>query len=252
MVRVCTIVVHPNQPQCCVLTTTSERVGELADHELDVTRHEAMDANLPASRKLNKNASAIAATSELGDEGNEKRGRGTAAGELGYSMKGSTCGRAMIFRTLRVRMRAQRTNDVKVRRMRSALVRRVGKVALLVHPSGTVSDEEWTIIMREVALLPKESRMVIWAGGSINAKQRRAASQGSNKLRLRTIIFTDSMISRGVMSAMSWMGMDVIAYAKARFAAGMEAEGFDAPDTEEVRAAIANMERELADQPPGS
>lgn len=247
------MVVHPNQPQCWVLTTTNARVGVRPDHELVVTLHEAMDANLPARRKLNTNASAIAATSELGDEGNERRGRGTAAGELGYSMKGSTCGRAKIFRMLRVRTRAHQRNGGRVRRMKSALVRRVGNVALLVHPSGTMpDDEEWTLIMREVALLPKESRMVIWAGGSINEKQRRAASQGNNTLRPRAVLFTDSFISRGRMST-TWMGMDVTAYCKARFAPGMTIEGFAAAETEELRAAIANMERELtAEQPPGS
>jgi hypothetical protein len=130
--------------------------------------------------------------------------------------------------------------------MKTALLRKVGRATVLVHPSGAMPDDDWRRIQDELRALPPprpDERMVIWADGTINANQRRAAKD--NERVQRVVMFTGSLLTRGVMQALSWMGMNVAAFSKVDVDDGLAKEGFSAAEIAEVKAAIADLEREL-------
>lgn len=136
--------------------------------------------------------------------------------------------------------------------MKMALMRRVGRVVVLVHPSGAMPDDDWNRIQTDLAAMgpaTDDERMVVWAEGSINANQRKAAKEmnGGGKER-KVVMFTDSMVTRGVMQALAWMGMKIRAFSKADVDKGLAAEGLDKDEAAAVKVAIVEMERELAAQ----
>lgn len=64
-------------------------------------------------------------------------------------------------------------------------------------------------------------------------------------MTVRVVIFTSSMLSRGVMQALGWMGLNVDSYAQTNFARDIADEGFTAAEASELTAAIASMERRI-------
>ena len=130
-----------------------------------------------------------------------------------------------------------------------ALFRKVGRAALLVHPSGPMPDDDWARIQSQIAALgtpSDEDRMVVWADGSLNANQRRNAKERNTTGReMKVLMFTNSVVTRGVMQALAWMGMAIKAWPKADVDKVLGAEGFSAADVAAVKGAIADMEAEL-------
>ena len=133
--------------------------------------------------------------------------------------------------------------------MRMALLRKVGRIALLVHPAGAMPDDDWTRIQTELQGLgtpADDERMVVWADGSINANQRKAAKDMNSSGKEREVLmFTGSMVTRGVMQALAWMGMSIRSWPKEDLDAVLGANGLSGVEVKAVKAAIADMEAEL-------
>jgi len=97
-------------------------------------------------------------------------------------------------------------------------------------------------------------RVIVWADGVIDTYQRRevldliktrAASPERKAARVRVVLFTSSMLTRGVMQALSWMGVNVGSYTKTAFTRDIAAEGFTPREAAELQTAITAMEQRI-------
>jgi hypothetical protein len=99
--------------------------------------------------------------------------------------------------------------------MAMAMCRR-GRVLLGVHHRSPPTDEEWA---RWIALAIEPSpggvRTIVESGGSSgpNAKQRRALAEALQGVDIRSAILTDSLVVRGIVTAIAWLNVSVRAFA---------------------------------------
>lgn len=133
--------------------------------------------------------------------------------------------------------------------MRMALFRKVGRIAVLVHPAGAMPDDDWGRIQREIQALgtpTPDEKMVVWADGSINANQRKAAKDMNTSGKEREVLmFTGSVVTRGVMQALAWMGMSIRSWPKSDLEKVLLQSGFSGAEVAAVKGAIADMEAQL-------
>lgn len=93
----------------------------------------------------------------------------------------------------------------------------VEDVLVVVHTRNPPADEEWTPFVQIHGLSTTERCLVLTLGGGPNSRQR---SQLVNELRERpvpTTVLTDSVVVRGIVTALSWLGHQTRAYPTRQF-----------------------------------
>ena len=91
--------------------------------------------------------------------------------------------------------------------MATLLFQRIDRVLVIYHALRDPSDAEWDACMQFAAReLPNYDGMLIYSdgGGPNSAQRQRMAREKFN--HIPTVVMTDSMLVRGIMSAMSWLG----------------------------------------------
>ena len=89
---------------------------------------------------------------------------------------------------------------------------------MIVHPTGSIPADEWTANVGKNCSLTQDAaevRVIVGAAGVIDSYSRkevldlikiRAPGSSERKAaRVRAVMFTSSMLTRGVMQALSWM-----------------------------------------------
>ncbi|MCH9686671.1 MAG: hypothetical protein K0V04_34885 [Deltaproteobacteria bacterium] len=95
---------------------------------------------------------------------------------------------------------------------KSILFERHGKLILLVHGRIAPTKEEWAqyvTFLQEAAEQDVNGLLVLTDGVGPDSTQRRMVSS----IELRTAVVTHSRIARGIVTALSWMGANIQAFA---------------------------------------
>jgi hypothetical protein len=93
---------------------------------------------------------------------------------------------------------------------------RQGRVLLGVHHQHPPTDQEWA---RWIGLAIESSaggvRTLVVSGGNAgpNAKQRRALAEALQGVDIRSAILTDSLVVRGIVTAIAWLNVALRAFA---------------------------------------
>lgn len=120
---------------------------------------------------------------------------------------------------------------------------RKGRVLLGVHHQTTPTDEEWA---RWIALAVDSGaggvRTIVESGGSggPNAKQRRALAEALRGMDIRSAVLTDSMVVRGIATAIAWLNVPLRAFAPGQH---QEAADYLGLDVEELQWALSELPR---------
>jgi hypothetical protein len=92
------------------------------------------------------------------------------------------------------------------------------RVAIAVHDEVPPTDEEW-----ELWLLFFNGRTEVRAlvesyeGAGPNAKQRRVLAERTQGIDVRAAILTDSLVVRGIVTAIAWLGLPQRAFPPGHF-----------------------------------
>ena len=76
------------------------------------------------------------------------------------------------------------------------------------------------------------------ADGSISSTQRKGASDAVKSRNLPVIVLTNSRITRGVVTALNWLGANIGAYSWASLNAALKSLEVDPKVEEELRAMV--------------
>jgi len=110
---------------------------------------------------------------------------------------------------------------------------RQGRVLLGVHHESPPTDEEWA---RWIALALDPSadgvRTIVESSGNSgpNAKQRRALADALGGADIRSAILTDSLVVRGIVTAIAWLNVSLRAFAPDQQREAAEYLGLDASE----------------------
>jgi hypothetical protein len=94
-------------------------------------------------------------------------------------------------------------------------MRRIGRVMVGVHDAQPPTDAEWS---RWITLgrtsSESELRLIVETRGQggPNAKQRRELADSLSRFELRCAILSDSLMVRGVVTAVAWLGVALRAF----------------------------------------
>ena len=131
--------------------------------------------------------------------------------------------------------------------MAMAMVRE-GRVLLGVHHQHPPTDEEWA---RWIALAIERSaegvRTIVESGGSTgpNAKQRKALAEALQGVNIRSAILTDSLIVRGIVTAIAWLNVSLRAFAPDQQREAADYLGLDASERAWAFAELRRMRADL-------
>jgi hypothetical protein len=95
------------------------------------------------------------------------------------------------------------------------LFRRVGRVVVGFHDTAAPTDDEWRgwVEACRAAMSDGGVGVVQSLGGAPSPSQRAILGEAFGKGKFRTAVLTQSALSRGVVTAVSWLGVPVRAYA---------------------------------------
>lgn len=126
---------------------------------------------------------------------------------------------------------------------------RQGRLLLGVHYQHPPTDEEWA---RWIALALDPSaegvRTIVESGGSTgpNAKQRKALAEVVQGVDIRSAIMTDSLIVRGIVTAIAWLSVSLRAFAPDQQREAADYLGLDASERAWAFAELRRLRAELA------
>ncbi|HET6331755.1 MAG TPA: hypothetical protein VFG30_01010 [Polyangiales bacterium] len=98
------------------------------------------------------------------------------------------------------------------------LMSQFDRVAIAVHDSVPPTDDEWERWMLFYQGRT-EGRALIesYEGAGPNAKQRKALADRTQGIDLRAAILTDSLVVRGIVTAIAWLGIPQHAFPPGHF-----------------------------------
>jgi hypothetical protein len=120
---------------------------------------------------------------------------------------------------------------------------RSGKTFIVAHGRESPTPEEWSAFLKAMELdLPNlRGILVFTAGGSLNARQREQIELLTTRGNLRVAVLTDSVVVRGVVTALSWFKVQIKAFAPNAEQSALEHLGVEPA----ARAAVLASLREI-------
>lgn len=126
---------------------------------------------------------------------------------------------------------------------------RCDRLYLAVHDSIPPTDREWSrwlTLCRERA--SSEMRCLVETrGGAPNPRQRKQLTDLlDNKNQLRVGIMTESLLVRGVLTALSWAGLPMHGFALGAHEQACDWLGLSAAEREQIREALPRLRSEIS------
>lgn len=116
---------------------------------------------------------------------------------------------------------------------------KIDRVTTAVHHTRPPTDEQWN---RLIALCSKQEgpiRILVEShGGAPNAKQRKALHDALAGRDLRSAVLTDSMVARGIVTALAWIGISLRAFPLQDYSSAAEYLGLS---NHELTVAVAQL-----------
>ena len=128
--------------------------------------------------------------------------------------------------------------------MRSSIV---DGVLIAVHTAYGPTDDEWRSYLHlyESHQQLVRANLVVTRGGGPNAKQREAMSKLKNLRAFATAVVSDSVVARGIVTAISWIGKPIRAFTPSETDLAFEYLGVATDTRAKVRLEVAALKSEL-------
>jgi len=114
----------------------------------------------------------------------------------------------------------------------------VGDVLASFTSAGVIDDETWAQYVDVLQNGKFRVNLACSADGSISSTQCKGASDAVKSRNLPVIVLTDSRITRGVVTALNWLGANTGAYSWASLNAALKSLEVDPKVEEELRAMV--------------
>jgi hypothetical protein len=126
-----------------------------------------------------------------------------------------------------------------------ALLKSDGVLVVVHLRPGTPSDEGWNAFATALrkSTVGEHRVLVLAIDATLNPRQREDVRKILGRAT-QVAVITDSPATRGIITALSWFGMPIRAFAPASWDRGLSFLGFEQP--ERIRAAVASLGVRLA------
>jgi hypothetical protein len=123
----------------------------------------------------------------------------------------------------------------------SMVFERAGGTMVVAHGPDNPGEAVWASFVATMKELRSEvGRVLVFsAGGSPNAKQRAHLRQQVGTIH--AAILTDSIVARGAVTALSWLGLSIAAFAPPQVTGAMDYIGVPPDERELVRRTLGHV-----------
>lgn len=123
----------------------------------------------------------------------------------------------------------------------------VGRVCIAVVNRTSPTDAEWS---RWLELIRERRgqrlRVLVETSSGPNATQRRALARATSDIDVRFAILTDSIVVRGIVTALAWLGVPHHAFATHQFAQATRYLELDDAEIAQVQSELLRLRREAS------
>jgi hypothetical protein len=119
---------------------------------------------------------------------------------------------------------------------------------IMVQAPGLPDDADWTEYLAESERAPTESVLIVVGDARLSPKQRVDVQRMQERHGTRGVVVTDSMIARGICTALHWFGVKVQAFATRDMNRALVCAGVGADRHTEAEALIARMTSALGER----
>jgi hypothetical protein len=125
-------------------------------------------------------------------------------------------------------------------------MRRAGRMLVAVQSTVPPTDAEWQSWLQLCADHRGAIRALVEAHGNSgpNAMQRKQLAEVVATLDVRTAILTNSLVTRGVVTAIAWFGIALRAFPLGGYAAASTYLQLSEPEIEEALSTLAELREE--------
>jgi hypothetical protein len=135
--------------------------------------------------------------------------------------------------------------------MPTMLYQRVRDLLIVAHSAENPSTSEWSMYTRSIHVAQRSDEpltgiLVTTLGGTPNPTQRAAVLAATAAHAVVTCLCTNSLLARGVLTAMSWLGKHPMhAFRLVEVDRALETLGAPAELREEAKAVLAQLQTQL-------
>jgi len=115
------------------------------------------------------------------------------------------------------------------------------QVLMLVMAPGIPSAVDWEEFLEDSHHDPGETILVVAAETKLTPKQRAEVQAWQERHGTPSVLVTDSMLARGVATALSWFGVRVTAFARQDIDRALASAGIATADRTEAKFVIEGM-----------
>jgi hypothetical protein len=126
------------------------------------------------------------------------------------------------------------------------------RVMVCVHDEHAPTDAEWD---RWIELLRqrvgRDARVFVETrGGGPNAKQRKLLADAAKDLDLRSAVLSDSIVVRGILTAIAWLGVPLRAFSPGEYRPAAEYLGLTQDELQRTFEILAGLRHECFERAP--
>jgi hypothetical protein len=133
---------------------------------------------------------------------------------------------------------------------RTMLFEVVDKLGITVHGVANPSDQEWDALLAEIQKLAdwRGMRVIVFSrGGGPDVRQRRRLVASMKGIHPPTVLLTDSVVARGIATAMTWFRRDLKVFPTTKRAEAFRELGLADGVAAKANATIERFLRELGE-----
>lgn len=121
-----------------------------------------------------------------------------------------------------------------------------GRTAILLVGSRTPDDQEWDEVCTIMRKNVHDRALVVTDGGGPSARQRQLLIDAAAGRKVPTSVMTDSVVVRGITTAMSWFVPEVRAFPPSQLQAALDYLRITTPVADVARV-ITELRAEMSD-----
>ena len=115
-------------------------------------------------------------------------------------------------------------------------------VMVALSAPGPISDEVWKEFVKDLGTKPITRYLGVNIGAvQVSSTQRKAASDVVRRRGIQLAVVTDEKLVRGMVTAVSWLGVDVKAFSWAELREAIEHLGIRQPQAEKIMDVVAKL-----------
>jgi hypothetical protein len=124
------------------------------------------------------------------------------------------------------------------------------QLLIVAQRAGVAPAADWAAYMQDIEPQAVRGVLVIAIGTKLTPSQRADVERFNKSKQAGSAVLTDSVVTRGVVTALSWFGVPIKAFAPSQLASALEFLSVPSDQRQETAAVVERVRRALESRKP--